>query len=323
MDNTSKQPNAKRRALGKGLSALMTPSVGISSFEDMPSHGSSAPALNNITPIVQVQESPLRNVNLFSVFPNATQPRKWFDEQALAELSDSIKKDGLIQPIIVRPHPTKADSYEIIAGERRWRAATLAELKEIPVIVRDVGNQEVMELALVENIQRRDLNPIEEAEAYRFLNEEYHLSHQAIAEKVGKSRVSITLGIKLTTLPDYIKSLVISGDLTEKHARALSALDDSPEEMQKAADYIIKNNIPSYKAEALIRNWKKRVPSAVEKQSHQNKVVERDDLERRLRSIFGTKVDLQIRNSGKGKVVISFFSREELEGLFEMFQENN
>lgn len=253
-------------------------------------------------------------VKVSDIEPNRNQPRKRFDKEALEELADSIKNFGLIQPIVVHK---KDDYYEIIAGERRWRAAKIAKIKEVPVIVKDYSNQEAMEIALIENIQRRDLNPIEEAMAYKSLIDEYHLKQEDVAKRVSKSRAAITNCLRLLRLEEDVQDLLISGELTMGHARALVALGH--EELQvETARTIVEKGLSVREAEKLVKailNPKQsRLPIPKEKDIVYQKIAER------MKDILGTKVSLNHKKDGRGKIEIEYYSKEDLERLLEVFE---
>lgn len=254
-------------------------------------------------------------LSINEIEPNTDQPRKYFDQDKLTQLSESIKEHGVVQPIIVKKHN---DSYRIVAGERRWRAAKLADFKTIPVIVKDLSSKQVMEIALIENLQREDLNPIEEAEAYHKLMKEYLLTQEQLSKVVGKSRSSIANTVRLLTLSEKVKNYIIQGQLTSGHARTLVSLEDK--KMQdEIVDKIVQNQLNVRDTEKLI-NQIKNIKSKKNK-----KVKEKDaiikDIEDRLKNVLGTKVDL-VQNSNKGKIVIEYYSPEELDRIFDIIYHN-
>ncbi len=245
------------------------------------------------------------------VEPNKNQPRKDFDQAALEELADSIKQHGIVQPIVV----TKQDGYyEIIAGERRWRAAKLAGLKEVPVVIKEYSPQEVMEVALIENIQREDLNPVEEAKAYQHLIEEYKLKQEDVAKKVSKNRTTITNALRLLKLPDSILNMLITGAISGGHARALLAIDD-PKKQQKIADKIVKDKLSVREVEKLVKDDgdKSSSKQKTKKKLPQDAIFE--DLEERLSKAMGTKVRIQRKNATQGKIEIEYYSNDELDAI--------
>ena len=244
------------------------------------------------------------------VEPNKNQPRKEFDEEALKELADSITQHGIVQPLVV----TKQDGYyEIIAGERRWRAAKLAGLKEVPVVIKEYTPQEIMEVALIENIQREDLNPVEEAKAYQHLIEEYSLKQEDVAKKVSKNRSTITNALRLLKLPDEILNMLISGDISGGHARALLSIDDQ-QKQKKIADRIIKESLSVREVEKLVKeDGKKETKKKDKKKLGQEAIYE--DLEERLTRALGTKVKINRKNANQGKIEIEYYSMDELDTL--------
>ncbi|MGC4018805.1 MAG: ParB/RepB/Spo0J family partition protein [Muricomes sp.] len=246
------------------------------------------------------------------VEPNRDQPRKDFDEDALLELSDSIKQYGILQPLLVQK---KKDYYEIIAGERRWRAAKLAGLKEVPVIIKTYTPQEIVEISLIENIQRENLNPIEEAMAFKRLLEEFSLKQDEVAERVSKSRTAVTNSMRLLKLSDRVQQMIVDDMITTGHARALLAIDD--EEQQ----YLIANKI--FDEKLSVRETEKLV-KALKNPKKEQKIVKAqntfiyDNLEERMKNIMGTKVNVNQKASGKGKIEIEYYSEEELERIFDL-----
>lgn len=256
-------------------------------------------------------------VKVNDIEPNLDQPRKKFDEEKIKELAESIKKHGIVQPIIVK---REGDTYKIVAGERRWRAAKIAGLDLINVIVKDLSNQEIIEVALIENLQREDLNPIEEAEAYEKLMKEHGLKQDEIAEIVGKSRPAIANTVRLLSLPKEIKENLIEGKITSGHARALLAIDD-PEIQKKIMDEIIQMNYNVRETEKLIKNFIERDEKQEKRKEKTEKSQEILELEEVLKNILGTKVQLNAKRK-KGKIVIEYYSNEELERIIELIKGN-
>ena len=239
-------------------------------------------------------------VRITKVEPNGSQPRRNFDEDSLMELADSIKQFGLLQPILVQ---NRGDRYEIIAGERRWRAAKLAGLKEIPVIIRNLTDQEIVEISLIENIQREDLNPIEEAQAYKRLLTEFHLKQDEVAERVSKSRTAVTNSMRLLKLCDEVQQMVINEMLTTGHARALLAIED-PEEQYRVAQLVFDQKLSVREVERLVKklqkpeNPKKEVDGALE--------LVYQSIEEKLKERLGTKVYISPKVNGSGKIEIEY-----------------
>jgi ParB family transcriptional regulator, chromosome partitioning protein len=278
-----------RRGLGKGLDALIPQG--------------NAP-------------SSLKRVSLEAIEPNPHQPRTMFDQSALQELADSIRELGLIQPLIVQQLSqqdiTQPARYRIITGERRWRAAKLAGLVEVDVIIKEASPQEMLELALVENIQRADLNPLEEAQAYRQLADEFGMTQERIAERVGRSRVSVTNSMRLLRLPEEIKEGLLAGKIQEGHAIVLLMLDTA-EEQKLAYHALVKRQLSVRQTEELVR----RLHATTQPRTQVNqRSPEIESLEQQLRDALGTKVELYHSRKG-GKVVIYYYSDEELDTIYD------
>lgn len=242
--------------------------------------------------------------------PNRDQPRKMFDEDALQDLAESIKQHGVLQPILVQK---REKYYEIIAGERRWRAAKIAGLKEVPVIIKDFTEQEIVEVALIENIQREDLNPIEEALAYKRLIEEYHLKQDEVAERVSKSRSAITNSTRLLKLDSRVQQMVIDDMISSGHARALISVTDNDKQYM-IAQRIFDERLSVRETEALIKNLDK---PAKKKEAPSNDFVYRD-YEEKLAKKLNTKVVIHNKENNKGKIEINYFSKEEFEKIYEI-----
>ncbi len=247
-------------------------------------------------------------VKLTEIEPNRDQPRKDFDEEALNELAESIAKHGLIQPIVVRP--TANGTYKIIAGERRWRACRIAGLDVVPVIIKEVDDRALMELALIENLQREDLNAVEEALGYRSLIETYGLTQEQVAEQMGKSRVAVTNTLRLLNLKDNELELLRAGAITAGHARALLSCDD--EEIRKEMLRLAKEGASVRQLEALAKSVKKEklTPPSVSKTLHKD--IFYSEVELSLKNELGRKVNIKPTGEGKGTITIEFFSKEEL-----------
>ena len=240
-----------------------------------------------------------------------------FDEDALIELSESIKQYGVLQPLLVK----KMDkNYQIIAGERRFRAARLAGVKEVPVIIKDYSSQEVMEIALIENIQREDLNPIEEALAYQQLIKDYRLKQDEVAEKVAKSRTAITNSLRLLKLDERVQEMVIEGKLSSGHARAIISIEDK-EKQYMVAQKIFDEKLNVRDVEKLVKNIDK-LDKSVEKTKPENDFVYRD-FEEKLKKIMGTQVVIKNKNNNKGKIEIQYYSQAELERIYDMLKKIN
>lgn len=263
---------------------------------------------------VIVKEPAEVTVNINEIEPNREQPRHIFDEDAMLELSESIKQYGIIQPLIVK----KRDGfYEIIAGERRWRAAKMAGLKEIPVVIKDLSDQQIMEVALIENIQREDLNPIEEAQAYQRLIKEYNLKQDEVAEKVSKSRVAVTNSMRLLKLDERVQKMLIDDMISAGHARALLAISDG-EKQYTAALQVFDEKLSVRETEKLIKNMDKPV------KVKSTKVPENDfiyrDIEEKLKVSVGTKVVIHNKDNNKGKIEIEYYSQDDFERIVDLLK---
>ncbi len=279
-----------KKGLGKGLGALISNEA----LED---------------------ESGIIELRINEIEPNSSQPRKFFDDEKLAQLSESIKQHGIIQPIIVKK---ENNLYTIIAGERRWRAAKLAGLNKVPVLVKEFSNKQVMEVALIENLQREDLNPIEEADAFLHLMNEFNMTQEQIAETIGRSRPAIANSLRLLGLTEDVKKYIISGDLSSGHARTLVIIQDADMQL-RAAEYIVANKLSVRETEAYIKKLFSN------KTGQKKEIKDNPDfkfVEDKLKSILGTKVKLQANNN-KGKITIEYYSNDELDRLLEFFYNNH
>lgn len=296
------------RALGKGLDLLIPNAVGEAKAKSENSSESGG------TKEEKGRETVLK---ITMVEPNRKQPRKNFDEDSLQELSDSIKQVGLIQPILVQD---RKDHYEIIAGERRWRAAKMAGLKEIPVIIRDYSDQEIMEISLIENIQREDLNPIEEAQAYKRLLTEFNLKQDEVAERVSKSRAAVTNSIRLLKLSDRVQQMVIDDMISTGHARALLAVED-PDEQYTLAQQIFDEKLSVRDVEKLVK--KLNAPEKPKKKTDDKTIqVIYQDIEDKLKQRLSTKVTVSSKGEGSGKIEIEFYNHEDLDRLLDIIGRN-
>ena len=270
----------ERRGLGKGLEALIP----------------SAPGVNEVA--------------VDSIVPNPMQPRQMLDQEALEELATSIREQGVVQPLVV----TKVEGgYQLLVGERRWRAARLAGLDIVPVVVRDVSPQQMLELALVENLQREDLNPLEAASAYNHLLEEFGMTQQQVADKVGKNRVTVTNTLRLLKLPAEVKEALLQGKITEGHARAMLSLRSEKAQLQ-VLRAVLKSGLSVRQTEEMVRRLTEEPRP---KPSPDRKPPELKALEDEFRQALGTKVNLT-RGSKGGRLVIYFYSEEELQGIYDL-----
>lgn len=251
-------------------------------------------------------------LNINEVEPNRNQPRKEFDEDALLELADSVKQYGILQPLIVQK---KKGYYEIIAGERRWRAAKLAGLKKIPVIIKEYTKQEIVEISLIENIQRENLNPIEEAMAFKRLLEEFNLKQDEVAERVSKSRTAVTNSMRLLKLDERVQQMIVDDMISTGHARALLAVDDK-EQQYNLASKIFDEKLSVRETEKLVKSLKNQKKQIVkEKKEH---LFVYDDIVEKMKNIMGTKVNINEKANGKGKIEIEYYSSEELERIYDL-----
>ncbi len=297
------------RGLGKGLDSLIPMGSGSSEkkaeSKEENKESKDGKATETIVKITQVE-------------PNREQPRKNFDEDALQELADSIKQFGLLQPILVQDRKTH---YEIIAGERRWRAAKLAGLKEVPVIIRDYTDQEIVEISLIENIQREDLNPIEEAQAYKRLLTEFNLKQDEVAERVSKSRTAVTNSMRLLKLCDEVQQMIIDDMLSTGHARALISIED-PEQQYTIAQKIFDEKLSVREVEKLVKDLNK--PQKPKKESKEDKSLDiiYQDIEEKLKQTLGTKVEISSKGNGAGKLEIEFYNHDDLDRIIELLSKS-
>lgn len=288
---------AAKKGLGKGLDSLIT---------------------DKVTKPVKLKSEHAADavmIDIKKVEPNREQPRKKFDEDALIELAESIKQFGILQPLLCQE---REDYYEIIAGERRWRAAKIAELKEVPVIIKQLSKQEIMEISLIENIQREDLNPIEEAQAYKRLIEEFNLKQDEVADRVSKSRTAVTNSMRLLKLNEKVQQMVIDEMLTTGHARALLSIENLDEQ------YAIAQQIFDQKLS--VRDTEKLVKALQSDKKKEKKETKLDpqmdaiyrDIEEKLKKMIGTKVLINRKNEKSGKIEIEYYSHEELDRIIDL-----
>ncbi len=298
----------RKSGLGKGLDSLITDKVSKSA---------------NFSEVAKLEKSNKVGegvfVNINKVEPNREQPRKNFDEDALLELSESIKQFGILQPLLVQD---KKDYYEIIAGERRWRAAKIAGVKEIPVVIKTLSDLEVVEISLIENIQRENLNPIEEAFAYKRLLTEFHLKQDEIAERVSKSRTAVTNSMRLLKLNEKVQQMVIDDMITTGHARALLGIEDT-EKQYTAAQKIFDEKLSVRETEKLVKKLQQESEKpAEEKTKKMDSKMEAiyQDLEEKMKSILGTKVAINQKDDKKGKIEIEYYSMDELDRIVDLIR---
>ena len=289
----------KRGGLGKGLDSLIPDHKTVKTTERKKQE-------------VEEKKEGEQLININKIEPNHEQPRRNFEEDSLLELADSIKQFGVLQPLIVQK---RHDYYEIIAGERRWRAAKMAGIKEIPVIIKEYTKREAVEIALIENIQRENLNPIEEAMAFKRLLPEFSLKQDEVAERVSKSRTTVTNSMRLLKLDERVQQMIVDDMISTGHARTLLAIEDH-EEQYNLANKIFDEKLSVRETEKLIKELKNP------KKEKEKKVIEHDfiykDLEERMKTVMGTKVHVNPKTKGKGKIEIEYYSDEELERIFEL-----
>lgn len=256
-----------------------------------------------------------RMMKISMIEPNREQPRKKFDEDALQELSESIKQYGILQPLLVSD---KKDYYEIVAGERRWRAAKMAGLKEVPVVVKEFSTQEIVEISLIENIQREDLNPVEEAMAYKRLIDEFHLKQDEIAERVSKSRTAVTNSMRLLKLDSRVQQMMVDEMISAGHARAILAISD-PEQQYNAAMKVFDEKLSVRETEKLVKSIltpTKKKPVV----SNPTEEAIYESLEEKMKGITGTRVFIHRKKNNKGKIEIEYYSRDDLDRIIDLFE---
>ena len=293
----------KKSGLGKGLDSLIPNKkndISASKVEKKQEKENDSPKSGEI--MVRINE----------VEPNRDQPRNDFDEDALMELADSIRQFGILQPLLVQK---KKNYYEIIAGERRWRAAKLAGIKEVPIIVKDYTDQEIVEISLIENIQRENLNPIEEAMAFKRLLQEFELKQDEVAERVSKSRTAVTNSMRLLKLSPRVQQMIIDDMISTGHARALLAIDDE-EQQFILANKIFDEKLSVRETEKLVKALKN--PKKEVKKEKQEQMFIYENIEEQIKNIMGTKVSVNQKANGKGKIEIEYYSEEELERIYDL-----
>ena len=306
----------KKSGLGRGLDALFPEKV---SQEKPKTVRSSKPKTNTATVKTTLDQPAVKGetiVKISKVEPNREQPRKKFDEDALLELSESIKMYGVLQPLLVSD---KKDYYEIVAGERRWRAAKMAGLKEVPVVIKEFSDQEIVEISLIENIQREDLNPVEEAMAYKRLIDEFNLKQDEIAERVSKSRKAVTNSLRLLKLDARVQQMMVDEMISAGHARALLAISDA-EKQYSVAMRIFDEKLSVRETEKLVKtilNPSKKRENAVS-DSAEDAIYE--SLEEKMKNITGTRVFIHRKKNNKGKIEIEYYSRDDLDRIIDLFE---
>ena len=304
---------APKRGLGRGLSNLIPTD---DTTEDVSPKASKQTKTGTVTK-TEVVKKVEQTLNINRIEPNKNQPRKEFNEDALQELADSIKQFGVIEPLVV---VKRKGYYELIAGERRWRAARLAGLKEVPVVIKDYDDQQIVEIALIENIQREDLNPIEEAHAYERLIQEFNLTQDEVAERVSKSRTTVTNALRLLKLTEKVQQMLIDDMLSTGHVRALITIAD-PQLQYETAMYIFDKKLSVRETESYVKKLLNKKPK--------EKTSEKEDpelsflykaIENRLKESLGTKTTIKAKTKDSGKIEIEYYSRDELERIIELFE---
>lgn len=321
---------ASKSVLGRGLSALISSPVPVSfNRDDVPRTQASIIGNSNLAranmeaPAAAEASSQIRFVDVSQIIGNPSQPRQEFKEAEIIELAESIRTLGVIQPILVRPSKRPGESnFEIVAGERRWRASKLAGLKQIPCIVQEVSDRESLEIALVENIQRSNLNPVEEGKAYQRLMDEFSLSQEGVAQRVGKDRASVSNFIRILKLPASVLELLREGKLSMGHAKAILTIKE-PAAQQSLAKKVINENLSVRALEAIVSrvvvldNGQAAKSKSVESRASGDKLNPFPEVVDRMRNALGTKVVVKHHSSGRGKIEIEYFSEQELDRLVE------
>ncbi len=305
-----------KKGLGKGLGAIFGEDVVKESKEETEKKAKAkaeAKAAEEMD-----DKGRILMLKLDLVQPNKEQPRKTFDEEKINELAESVKNYGVLQPLLVQK---KGRFYEIIAGERRWRAAKAAGLKEVPAVLKEYSKQEAMEISLIENVQRADLNPIEEALGYKQLINEFGLTQEEIAIRVAKSRVAITNTMRLLKLDEQIQNMLIQGIISSGHARALLSLEDTMMQL-KAAKEILDKKLSVRETEKMVKRMQKEVSGEKkeEKKKDETLALIYQNLEDRMKSVMGTKVSIHNKDKNKGRIEIEYYSEAELERIVEMIE---
>lgn len=307
-----------KKGLGKGLGAIFGEDVVKENKEETEKKAKAKAKAEAKAAEEMDEKGRILMLKLDLVQPNKEQPRKTFDEEKINELAESIKNYGVLQPLLVQ----KNDSfYEIIAGERRWRAAKAAGLKEVPAVLKEYSKQEAMEISLIENVQRADLNPIEEALGYRQLIDEFGLTQEEIAVRVAKSRTAITNTMRLLKLDEQIQNMLVQGVITSGHARALLSLEDTQMQL-KAAKEILDKKLSVRETERLVKRLQKEASGEKkeEKKKDETLALIYQDLEDRMKSVMGTKVSIHNKDKNKGRIEIEYYSEAELERIVEMIE---
>lgn len=302
----------RKGGLGRGLDAMISETA----MKSRSTVKKTTPSKESKKTVEEKKEENVLTVKMTEIEPNRKQPRKQFDEDGLLELAESIKQFGVLQPLLVQK---KDDYFEIIAGERRWRASKLAGLKEVPVIIKDFSEQEAVEISLIENIQRENLNPIEEAVAFKRLMEEFHLKQDTIAERVSKSRTAVTNSMRLLKLDERVQQMLIDEMLSTGHARALLAIEDK--EMQySAAIKVFDEKLSVRETEKLVKDILNPAEKKPEKKEDPALELIYQQLEEKIKGIVGSKVAIRRKNKDKGRIEIEYYSQDDLERIVELLE---
>lgn len=301
---------AAKKGLGKGLDSLIAPKAADAKPAQAPPQEAAKPVSEHAADAVMM--------DINKVEPNRDQPRKKFDEDALNDLADSIKQFGVLQPLLVQE---RDDYYEIIAGERRWRAAKKAGIKQLPIIIKKLTEQEIMEISLIENIQREDLNPIEEALAYKRLLTEFNLKQDEVADRVSKSRTTITNSMRLLKLSDKVQQMVIDDKLTTGHVRPLISVEDEEQQVM-LAEKIFDEKLSVRDAEKLVKNLQteKKAKPDEKKALDPQLLAVYQDLEEQMKRILGTKVSINHKDEKQGRLEIEYYSQDELDRIIDLLR---
>lgn len=313
-----------KRGLGRGLGAFFGDEVvqEVAEEKDSKQKAAAEPSASGVQrPSVekkadQEEQGKEFLLKITKIEPNKDQPRQEFKEEQLQELADSMKRYGVLQPLLVQK---RDDYYEIIAGERRWRAAKLAGLKEVPVVIREYNRQQAMEIALIENVQREDLNPVEEAHAYQQLMEEFHLKQEEIAERVAKNRSTITNSMRLLNLTEEVQQMLASGEISSGHGRALLGVSD-PQQQIALAKKIVLERLSVREVEKAVKALGKAPREKKKTETDQTLEMIFQELENRMKSVMGTKVNINRKDRNKGRIEIEYYSEEELERIVELIE---
>ncbi len=307
---------AGKKGLGRGIDLLIPKGTGTGSAAAPNVSRETSSAKKKISEEKTLSEKDILFIDINKIEPNREQPRKVFDEDAIEELSESIKQYGVLQPLLVKQ---KDNYYEIIAGERRWRASKKAGLKEIPVMIKDLSDKDILKISLIENIQREDLNPIEEARAYQILQEDYSLTHDEIAMSVSKSRTAITNIMRLLKLNEEVQKMIMEGIISSGHGRSLLAIEDKDLQYETAVK-ILDENMSVRETEKYVKKLLSTNGNTVAATETPQNTEMYTFYENRMKEILGSKVQIKSKKNNKGKIEIEYYSQDELERLIDLIQ---